>query len=356
MNLKKNILVTGTGGRSVGSGILHSLLYSDRNVAERWNVIATDADPFAWGLYKAQAGEVLPPALHPAYIEAVLKVVKKHSIDAIVPGTEIEGDVLLKNKDALKGVPLISNRKELYPLMMDKFATRDMLKEMGEHYIETLPLTQWKEIVDKYGFPIIVKPTRGTGGSKGLHIVADEKELEAVMPFINETTCPCVQPYIGNGEEEYTVGVLTDKEGQLIDSIVMKRKLIGLSLLESKKIAAQSFSISTGYSQGYIVKHAKIQEFCEALALKLNSVGPINIQLRIHNNEIYVFEIHPRFSGTTPIRADVGFNEVDILLRNHFYGEKFSRLDYQYDVAAIRAFQHVIIPIKEMNATFYGLQ
>jgi carbamoyl-phosphate synthase large subunit len=108
--------------------------------------------------------------------------------------------------------------------------------------------------------------------------------------------------------------------------------------------------VSTGNTQGFIIKDDGIQSFCESLALDLGSVGPLNIQLRIDEKtgEPYVFEIHPRFSGTTPIRADVGLNEVDILLRNKLFSESFDRQNYRYDVAAIRAFEHVIVPIEDL--------
>ena len=48
------------------------------------------------------------------------------------------------------------------------------------------------------------------------------------------------------------------------------------------------------------------------------------------------------------MRADVGFNEPDILLRNYLFDETFERLPYSSDVAVIRAFEHVVVPIAEM--------
>ncbi|MCS6955488.1 MAG: ATP-grasp domain-containing protein, partial [Candidatus Calescibacterium sp.] len=196
-----------------------------------------------------------------------------------------------------------------------------------------------------------VKPTTNSGGSKGVWICLNEKEI---LEYLNENLSNidniCVQPYIGDENSEFTVGVLSDKNGKIIDSIVMQRKLIGLSLHTQRKFENKNFAISTGYSQGFIVKDSFIQDFCEKVAAKLESKGPLNIQLRTDKNtgKIYIFEIHPRFSGTTPIRADVGFNEVDIFLRNVLFDEKFGRLNYQYNVAAIRAFQHVIVPIEKM--------
>jgi carbamoyl-phosphate synthase large subunit len=343
---KKNILVTSTGGRSVGSGILHSLLRVSEDVKNRWNVIAADADPFAWGLYVAEKKEILPLAKHADYFNVLNDVIKKHLINAIVPGSEIEASLLSANKEKFPQISIITNDKKLMPLMMDKFFMHEKLNSLGINFIETTPISNWKTVIERFGFPVVVKPTVGTGGSKGVVLVSNEKELLELIT--SENTSLCIQPYIGTPDDEYTVGVLTDKSGKLIDSIVMKRKLIGLSLLQSKNISGKTVSISSGYSQGFIIKNEMIQTFCEKLALTLGSIGPLNIQLRVSEGKIYVFEIHPRFSGTTPIRADVGFNEVDILLRNYLFDEQFGRLNYKYNVAAIRALEHTIVPIDQM--------
>jgi carbamoyl-phosphate synthase large subunit len=347
--MKKNILVTAVGGRSVGSGILHALTRNSVEVNQRWNVIASDADTFSWGLYKVPKENklLLPFANSDNYLDEINKAISMFHLDAIIPGSEIEASILSLNKHSFN-IPIIANENSLMPLMMDKFATANKIKELKLPSIPTLNIEKWEEAVELFGFPLIVKPTTGTGGSKGVHLVSSKNELTTILQNIPVNSGFCIQPLIGNEENEYTVGVLSDKNGKLLDSIVMKRKLIGLSLLDSKKVGEKKYSISTGYSQGFFIKHDKIQKFCEELSLKLGSKGPLNIQLRIHNDEIYVFEIHPRFSGTTTMRADVGFNEPDFLLRNYLFGEEFGRIDYQYNVALIRAFEHVVVPIEEM--------
>jgi carbamoyl-phosphate synthase large subunit len=345
----KTVLVTGTGGRSVGSGILHALVRSSPEVRARWRVVAADADPFAWGLYKADAAALLPLAHAADYVPAVQRVVRDQQIDAIIPGTEVEIQVLLQHADAFAPAVVIANRLELLPLMLDKFEAAGRMASLGYTSIPTVPLAEWPSIVARWGFPVIVKPTRGTGGSRGLHLARDEEELRRLLPQFDEPTKTCVQPYVGDGEQEYTVGVLSDRSGNLIDSIVMHRKLTGLSLLAAANVGDRRYAISTGYSQGFIVRFPAIQAFCEDLALRLESRGPLNIQLRLDRvtKEPLVFEVHPRFSGTTPIRADVGFNEVDLLLRNALFGESFGRLEYKTNVAAIRAFEHVIVPMDQ---------
>jgi carbamoyl-phosphate synthase large subunit len=344
------VLVTGTGGRSVGSGILHALVRSSGEVRKRWRVVAADADPFAWGLYNADAAALLPFVKSPDYVPAVQRLIEANNIDAIVPGTEVEIEPLLRNAAALSPAVVIANRLELLPLMLDKFTTAGKLEELGYRAIPTVPVADWQSIASRFGFPLIVKPTHETSGSRGLHLVRDERELRQLIPLLDECTKPCVQPYVGDSEFEYTVGVLSDFAGNLIDSIVMRRKLIGLSLLTSTTVSDRRFALSTGYSQGFVVQEPTIQASCERLAARLDSRGPLNIQLRLDpvTKDLLVFEIHPRFSGTTPIRADVGFNEVDLLLRNALFGESFGRLAYRTNVAAIRAFEHVIVPMDKL--------
>lgn len=345
--MKKNILVTAVGGRSVGSGILHALTRCSAEVKDRWNIVGADAESFAWGLYKTNESTLLPLANSASYLDAVREVIHKFKIDAIIPGSEAEANVLSQNKTAFD-IPVIANSFNLMPLMMDKFATTNKLVELGLPTIPMHKIEDWEIAVEDFGFPLIVKPTTGTGGSKGVSLCTTLAELKTILENLPLNSGYCIQPLIGSDDEEYTVGILSDKNGDLVDSIVMKRKLIGLSLLDTKVVNDKKLSISTGYSQGFFIKHKQVQDFCEDLSLKLGSKGPLNIQLRIHNGEIYVFEIHPRFSGTTTMRADVGFNEPDVLLRNYLDGETFSRLDYQYNVAAIRAFEHVIVPIDQM--------
>lgn len=346
--MKKNILVTAVGGRSIGSGIVHALMRANNAEARsRWNIIATDADPFSWGLYMADDAVLLPLANKPDYIESLLRVIEHYKIDAIIPGSEPEVNLLAQRRHELP-VPVICNQAELMPLMMDKFKTASKLEELGLPVIPTYPIENWRNALNDFSFPLVVKPTVGTGGSRGLNFVMNENEMMQLLPNLPESGKYCVQPYIGTGDDEYTVGVLSDSHGKMADSIVMRRKLVGLSLLHSRSFEGKNVALSSGYSQGFFIRDEQIQSFCEDLAVKLGSIGPLNIQLRKSGNEMFVFEIHPRFSGTTTMRADVGFNEPDALLRNILFGESLNRFNYQSDVAVIRAFEHVIVPIKDM--------
>jgi carbamoyl-phosphate synthase large subunit len=341
------VLVTGVGGRSVGAGILHALMRADDTVRRRWETVATDADAFSWGLYVADHSARVPLASAPGYLGRIRELIAVHGLAAVIPGTEPEAVFLTAHRDELP-VPVIANDAGLMCLMTDKKQAEAKLRELGLNFIPSYPWDRREQAVGEFGFPLVVKPTRETGGSRGVHLVTNLAELESLCPFVRTESLPVVQPYLGDADSEYTVGILSDKSGNVIDSIVIRRKLVGLSLLDSKRYEGGTAAISTGFSQGFLIRHPEIQEFCEDLAKRLGSRGPLNLQLRVHHGAIHVFEIHPRFSGTTPIRASAGFNEPDILLRNHLHDEEFGRLSYRENLAAIRAFEHVLVPMSEM--------
>jgi carbamoyl-phosphate synthase large subunit len=73
----------------------------------------------------------------------------------------------------------------------------------------------------------------------------------------------------------------------------------------------------------------------EELTSKLGSTGPLNVQLFITQGKPVIFEINPRFSGTTPIRSAVGFREVDATLRSFLFGEE-NQLRFRSNVIVIR--------------------
>ena len=339
----RNILVTGTGATGCGASIVHAL-----KQAGSWGIVAADVNPFSWGLHAADHGVLIRYPDDPFYLEQLQYVIEYYQVAAVIPGTEPDLVFLSEHRDKLP-VPLIANRAGLLPLMRDKHLAAEKLYELGLSYVKSYAWHERDKAWTEFGFPLVVKPMRNTSGSRGLHLVMNQRELDSLAQAIPYENAPYVQPYIGDDQNEYTVGVMSRSDGTVIDSIVIRRELSGLSLL-AEKVKGRRYAISSGFTQGYVIRHRLIQDFCEQLAVRLGSTGPLNIQLRLHTGEPYVFEIHPRFSGSTGIRASAGFNEPDTMLRHFLDGENFTRFDYQVGVAAIRYLDHILVPMEEMHA------
>jgi carbamoyl-phosphate synthase large subunit len=333
------ILVTGTGGTGVGASVLQALLTGPG----RWETVAVDAEPFSWGLYAADLHAVVPHASDPGYLAAIQEIVTQLGVEAVIPGTEAETVLLAEHRDEA-GAPVIANAAALMPLMRDKNQAQAKLAELGLPVIPSYPWEQCWEAAAEFGYPLVVKPTLETSGSRGVHLVTSVKELDALDAFIRAQPGLVVQPYLGDADSEYTAGVVSGHRGNVIGSIVMRRKLTGLSLLSAKGGAA----VSTGFSQGFIVSYPALRDFCEDLAKRLGSTGPLNLQIREHHGQFHVFEIHPRFSFSTSIRAAAGFSEPDMALRDVLLGEDVACPDYRTGVAAIRVFDHILVPAGDM--------
>lgn len=346
MKDKVSIAITGVGGRSVGHQILQSVLLHK----EKFDIVVTDADPFSYGLYQVEKRYVVPKANDNKYIPAILDLIKRETVQIILPGTEAELKLLSENRSILEssGCILLGNPANVIDICNNKWDMFQWLIANDFGTPKSVKADQWPNLVAETGFPFVGKPTTNSGGSRHVAILATEDE---VLQYLDETNGAEIifQEYVGHADDEYTVGVLLSKKGVLIDSIVVHRNLTGLSLGSERQIADKSYTLSTGYSQGYIIRHPLIQDVCERLAVKLGMQGPANIQCRLVGDRVKIFEVHPRFSGTTSIRALAGFNEPDILVRNFLYNEEFQRLPYQADVAAIRAFANILVPLKDLN-------
>ena len=88
---------------------------------------------------------------------------------------------------------------------------------------------------------------------------------------------------------------------------------------------------------------------CEAIALALGARSAINIQLRFVDGKAVIFEINPRYSGTSSFRAIVGYNEPDVMIRKHLLGETIEP-GFPYEEGVIlRGLDEVFVPAKELS-------
>jgi len=342
-----SVLVTGVGGRSFGHQVLQTLL----NHTGDYHLTVCDASPFSYGLFDGVQSYVVPPAHDPGYLEAIEFIVLQRGIEVIVPGTEIEVRTLVSVRSLFDrlGVVLLAGSESIIKLCSNKWDLTCWLKENGYAIPLSATRDDWKWLIGQVGFPIIAKPTEGSGASRLVEILASTEEVDMYLFHVGDARQIMFQQYVGDANSEFTVGVMIDKEGDLIDSIALRRNLVGLSLGQVRNLGSRDVVLSTGYSQGYFERNELVQSTCENLAKNLRIVGPLNVQCRVQDGAVYIFEVHPRFSGTTSLRALSGFDEVHILLRNFLFGEKFERLNYQSNMVAIRGFSNRVISFEDLG-------
>lgn len=327
MSRRVRAMVTGVGGGGHGEQILKAL----RLAPTPFHVLGSDMSPYSSGLAAVDEACLMPPASDPAYIDTLLDLCRAQEVEVLFHGSEPELKAISAARERFEaaGILLPINPAEVIDTCLDKVRTMERLAEAGFHVPAYRAV---RRLEDAEGFdrlPAVLKPSVGGGGSANLYLVQDREELIAsarqLLAIYDEFI---VQEYVGTPEDEYTVGVLTDLDGELINSIAIRRSI--LSALSNRiKVANRTdraglgpvLAISSGVSQGRIGRFPEVTAQCEAIALAIGARGPVNIQCRLVDGIVHVFEINPRFSGTTSLRAMVGYNEPDVLVRRHLLGE-----------------------------------
>lgn len=321
-NKKIRVLVTGAGGGGNGEQLVKSL----KMPACDYTVVAADMDIESAKLSGGDVSSVLPAASHSEYTDALIALCVKEDIRAIFPGSEPELRRISSDRSKIEPhVELLAiNSERVIDICSDKYKTNEFLEQHNFPFPKSLFLTSVDQIEDVNFFPVVIKPTIG-GGSQHVYLAQDVDELRQLVGYLlNYFDHFLVQEYVGKVDQEYTVGVLLDGQGNLINSIAVRRFImsslsnrIKIKNRTSKKELGEILAISSGISQGEIGRFPEVTSFCEKLAVNMGCKYAINVQCRLVDCVPYVFEINPRFSGTSFMRAMVGYNEPDILIKKH---------------------------------------
>lgn len=322
------VLVTGVGGGGHGEQILKAL----RLAATPYRIVGADMSPISKGLADVDVPYLLPPANHPEYLDALLALCAEERVEALFHGSEPELKVMSAARERIEaaGIFLPINPRHVIDTCMDKSMTMRFLSENGFPFPRSVTVRQPADTERIDFLPVVLKPSVGGGGSANVLLAQTKDELALFARYLS-TIYPefIAQEYVGTPECEYTAGVLVSMEGELLNSIAVNRMIMS-SLANRIRVPNRTgraelgptLAISSGVSQGEIGPFPEVTRQCEEIALRLGARGAINLQLRLVGGKVHIFEINPRFSGTTSLRAMVGYNEPDVLVRAHVLGER----------------------------------
>ena len=296
---KINVVVTGTGSL-IGQAIIKSIWHS--TIKSKLRIIGCDYFTDTAGSFWCDKNYILPDLLKPQEIEAwksaVVDIVEVEKIKMFFVGVDFELSYFADIKQELLekyGCYVIVSNKNVIDIGNDKYLTFEFLRR---HKLNA-PMTALLEEVneDEIKFPVILKPRQGAR-SRGVALIKNNKEYQVESKkYVGKGFI--VQEAVGNANAEYTCGLLYwDEEYQ--NSIILKRVL-----KEGNTILAEF--------QGNC--ETKIKEYIRKIGDALIPFGSCNLQLRIdESGEPYLFEINPRFSGTTYMRVLFGYNEVEYII------------------------------------------
>ncbi|MGE8449152.1 MAG: ATP-grasp domain-containing protein [Pseudomonadales bacterium] len=284
----KRILVSGASG-IVGYGILRSLRQSGQSYTLVGSSIYDDSVAPAF----CDVFEQAPVTSAPEYLDWLLETIRRHDIEMLIPGIEIDMYHWAEHVpeiSAVGAIPLL-NRPELISLCKDKWVFYEHLKQAGVRCaIDSSLVADYTSLKQSLGIPFLLKPRRGFG-SKGIVRVATEEEFHKFRAGMGVTLM--AQPIVGSDDDEYTVSTFCDGEGSYFAGMALRRKLSRDGFTDRAEVADISDFVPT------------ISELCALL----RPIGPTNFQFRRCADGLKLLEINPRVSSSTSLRTSFGYNE-----------------------------------------------
>jgi carbamoyl-phosphate synthase large subunit len=310
------VVVTG-GGSLLGQGILRAMRFS----ALRFRTTVVDISPLAPGLHWADEAFLVPPAVSPRYLDSIRAVLSASKPDILFVGTDVELGPLAAMRDVLGqdcGTKVLVSSPDVVAIADDKYETVRFLRENGfvaPGSARSSDRDGIDRLVEMHGFPLVVKPCVGAR-SYGVSVVRDRRALERAVANVEDYV---VQECIGNDDQEYTASGLYF-DGRCDAVIVMRRDLRDGNTFRA-----------------FTVRDAELDGLVKRWIEALKPLGPANFQFRIDSEGVpKVFEINARFSGTTPLRAHAGFNEVEMCVRRMLWDDPI----VQPEIAPLTILRH----------------
>ena len=307
-NLKKKVLVLGSGPIRIGQGIefdycsVHSTWafakegYETIIVNNNPETVSTDFD-IADKLY-----------FEPLTEEDVENIVRFEKPDGAV--VQFGGQTAIKLTEALMkmGVTILGTKAEDVDAAEDRELFDEILEKTGIPRASggtVFTAEEAKKVANEIGYPVLVRPSYVLGG-QGMQIAFNDDEVDEFMEIINRIAQDhpiLVDKYLQGKEIE--VDAVCDGTDILIPGIMEHIERTGVH-------SGDSISVYPAHTISDAIKK-KITDYTEKLAQALHVVGLINIQFIVMNDEVYVIEVNPRSSRTVPYISKVtGIPIVDL--------------------------------------------
>jgi len=310
-----NVLVPGASAPA-GINTIKSLKLANF----KGKILSTDSNELSAGFYLSDYNEVIPEAENEIYMDVLLKIIDKYSIDILMPSSGYDIFPFSENKEKLikyGAIPIISDR-DVLEICRDKILTYNHLNKYFN-----LPFTT--EEVDKINeFPIIGKPRFGKG-SRNIVKIHDIDELNYISKKYSNMI---YQEYLPG--EEFTIDVLSDMNSKPLISVPRIRLQTRGGISTKGKIILDKDLIEESF---------KIVEF-------LKIVGPCCMQVKKDKNNIFkLVEINPRLGGGTIFTTLAGANFpkmiIDLIEGNSINIPTVS------EITILRYFEEIVIKEKD---------
>ena len=334
---RKKVLILGGGPNRIGQGIEfdYCCCHACYSLSEQdYETIMVNCNPETVSTDYDTSDRLY---FEPLTYERVMEIIRVEQENCTLHGVIVQfgGQTPLKLAKSLEqaGVPILGTSPDAIDLAEDR--------ERFQTLVNKLSLKQPKnglahsseealQIASKIGFPLVIRPSYVLGG-RAMEIVQDQSNLER---YISEAVVvsgdsPVLLDSYLSGAVEVDVDALCDGTSVHIAGIMQHIEEAGVHSGDSA-CSLPPYSLT----QETIIK---LKRQTEALALKLNVIGLMNVQFAIKDDEIYLIEVNPRASRTVPFVAKAVRSPIAAIAARIMAGETLENFTL-IDPAKIKGF------------------
>ena len=296
---KKKVIVLGSGPNRIGQGIefdyccVHGVMaaaecgYETIMINCNPETVSTDFDT-ADKLY-----------FEPVFWEHIYDIIKHEQPEGVI--VQLGGQTALKLAEKLSryGIKILGTSYESLDLAEDRGSFSKLLQDNNIPYPEFGVAETADEalaLADELDFPILVRPSYVLGG-QGMKIVINKKELEShVVDLLRKIpNNKLLLDHYLDGAIEAEADAICDGEDVYIIGIMEHIEPCGVH-------SGDSNATLPPFNLGDLVLE-QIRDHTKKIALALNTVGLLNVQFAIKDDNVYIIEANPRASRTVPFIA-----------------------------------------------------
>ena len=293
---RKKIMILGSGPNRIGQGIEFDYCCCHAAFAFRdagYETIMVNCNPETVSTDYDTSDRLY---FEPLTFEDVMNVVELEKPAGVV--IQFGGQTPLRLALPLHraGVPILGTSPDAIDLAEDRKRFSALLHELAIPQPDSgtaLTVDEARTVAQRIGYPVLVRPSYVLGG-RAMVIVYDETQLERyareAMAASGEN--PVLIDRFLEDAYEVDVDALGDGERVVIGGIMQHIEGAGIHSGDSAAVLP-TYKITE--------PHLKtIREYTRKLGLALNVKGLMNIQYAIKDDVVYVLEVNPRASRTTP--------------------------------------------------------
>ncbi len=338
LTLDRKVLIIGGGPNRIGQGIEFDYCICHASFAlkeEEYFSIIVNSNPETVSTDYDTSNRLYFESLT---AEDIINIIKKEKPYGVI--AQLGGQTPLNLIHQIKEhTRVLGTSPETIDLAEDRVLFSGLLKDLGIPHPEwgkAKSMQEAKKIVDRVGYPVMLRPSFVLGG-RAMEVAFNDEEVERYLSKAVEIDPrhPVLIDKFLEDALEIDVDCICDGEDVFIPPLMEHIEKAGVHSGDS---ACVTPAVSLKESE-----KEKIKKYIKRLALEMNVKGLMNVQCAMKDGNFYVIEVNPRASRTVPFISKAINLPLAKIATKVMLGKKLSEFDLSFEQKGY-AVKEVVLP------------